>query len=349
MDLAREVAPRLRAESRRAPISRMPESVASGDDVTRVGAWTWARRTRASAEMLVRSVAWDADARCLAVTSGGLAFWTGTAWSALAPRPELAESPPHFVFGLAAGRWVVGGEGGLLAVCDSEGGFERIVSPDPGASLTVFDGDLEDIAVVGAAESSDTPARLYARVGPRWLKPVPIDYAASLNALARVDDETWIVAGRASEGGGFAALFRPLALELERLAVPPVRAFLAAAGAPGRATGVATGTDGGIVCYRRGAMTTERVDARASLSAATVDALGRPWAASAGNVWLRREQPGGAAEWRAFWSDASWTSPVISIFAGADRVVLVTVDGAMLEGRARLEHDQASDRPPPPG
>src|ERR1051325_3448371 len=95
--------------------------------------------------------------------------------------------------------------------------------------------------------------------GGRWLKPFPLPEVASVASLARLDDSTWIVSGRLTKGGGFAALYCPTPWELSALAGPPTRAFVGAGSSLEREIGLVVGSEGVVLRLEGGAGTTSRV------------------------------------------------------------------------------------------
>jgi hypothetical protein len=305
---------------------------------TRLAGWTWMTRFHPGAgamrDAVIRRVAWDGDGRCLAATNRGLAFFTGTEWRE-APTEGLPDAGGiHFVRRIAAGRWLVGGEGATVAVYTADGVREVIRAADPSLRFTIFHGDVDDIAVlVGTAK--DRPPTLHAVVGQHWLKACPLPDVATLSSIARIDEARWLLTGRGRDGKGYAAIYSPLDWDVAPLATPPVRAFLAAAGHPDRRVGVAVGTDGAIVWYEQAKASLESIDAGFDLSAAGVDVAGRGWAAGAGRIWLRQGRRA-KDRWSCVWEDDAWTAPMVSMFAEVGVVIAVTADGGIIEGRSAM-------------
>ena len=104
--------------------------------------------------------------------------------------------------------------------------------PAQKAHLTTVSGDFKDLAVVGGTLANGAGPTLFACVGQHWLKPLELPDVASLPALARVDDERWLVAGRERSGRAMLAIYHPLEWRIERLSADDVRAYLAGASAP---------------------------------------------------------------------------------------------------------------------
>jgi serine/threonine protein kinase len=344
VELAALLTPALRADSRRArPQPSLVESI-TGEESTRLAGWSWLVRWHPGTDRVVRHAAWDADGTCLAATSSGLAFWSGTEWLE-APRHALPDVQQlRFVHRVGPAQWLVGGDGGVLAVYSADGVRERISVPDPAVDYDRFDGDLDDLAVLCGAARGGPPA-LHTLVSRRWLKPMALEGVAAITSLARVDDDKWLVAGRSSQGGAYAALYTPLAWDLERIDVPPVRALLACASHVDRRVGLAVGAEGAVVWRDRGTVSQESVGPAHDLSSAAVDVAGRGWAASAGRIWLRR----GARKsepWGCVWEDDTWTAPMVSLFADVGVVLGMTADAGIVEGRiAMLELADTTENP----
>lgn len=74
------------------------------------------------------------------------------------------------------------------------------------------------------------------------------------------------------------------------------------------------------------------VEGRPLLSSVTLDIDGCAWATSQGQIWRQPPQP--AAAWQPLWHEPSWQVPFISVFADVGLVIAMTVDGAIVEGRA---------------
>jgi serine/threonine protein kinase len=271
------------------------------------------------------SAAWDGAGCCLAATTRGLEFWDGTRW-AIAPTGEIDAQRLRLVHHEGAGQWLIGGHGGLLALY-REGQLTRIPGPSPKATLNVVSGDLKDLAVVAGATASGQPLLLPC-AGQHWLKPFELPELAALPALARLDRERWLIAGRERTGRAFLAYFWPLEWRAERLPADEVRAYLAAASAPEEAIGVVVGAGGRVVRIEHKAITRATVPDAVDLSAVALDDDGRLWAASLGKLWT--QTPAGSFE--CTWKEPRWKVPMISLYADERRVLGVAADGGMIEG-----------------
>jgi len=67
------------------------------------------------------------------------------------------------------------------------------------------------------------------------------------------------------------------------------------------------------------------------LAAASFDSNGRVWVASTGSIFCASHA--GDAEWRRAWSDGRFQAPFGSIYADDGRVLAMSVDGGVVEGR----------------
>ena len=106
-------------------------------------------------------------------------------------------------------------------------------------------------------------------------------------------------------------------------------------------THLLTGADGAVVWYREGLASMETIDGGLDVSAASVDALGRGWAAGAGRICVHQvalpadgiSPPVG--RWAPIWRDPSWKAPIVSLFTDLGIVIAMTADGGIIEGRAQ--------------
>jgi hypothetical protein len=180
--------------------------------------------------------------------------------------------------------------------------------------------------------------------GGRWLKPLPLPDVATVSSVARLDDLTWLVSGRLSKGGGFAATYAPMQWEISDLAVPTTRAFMSTACSLEREIGLAVGSDGVVLRVEDGSTTTSRVHGQPDLSAAALDVLDREWVTSLGTLWTRAYSLG--ETWRPAWADTNWGAPFVSLMADAGLVVAMTADGGIVEGRSQSRSGgKGSDAP----
>lgn len=300
---------------------------------TRKGRWQWNTMRSPSTGLAIRSVAWDGDGRAMAATSRGIAFWNGASFCEVSPGDLPDPAGIRFVQRIGAGRWLIGGDGATFATYTSDGVAQvRRLERSPLEHFDRVSGDLDDLAVL-VGHSPGGPPTLCALSGGRWLRPLVLPEVTVLSSLARVGDATWLLAGRAADGRGYAAVYAPLDWAVERIDAPNVRAYLACAGQADREIGLVTGAEGAAVHRWGQVVTHETIEGGWDLSAASVDAVGRAWAASAGRIWLRRPRSSGAGRWDVVWEDQSWPLPIVSLFADLGGVVAMTADGGVIEGR----------------
>ena len=74
-----------------------------------------------------------------------------------------------------------------------------------------------------------------------------------------------------------------------------------------------------------------RIDGAGDLASAAVDVAGMEWAGGAGQIWARAAMQEGS--WQLVWQDATWTAPLMSLFADVGIVMGLSVDGGVIEGR----------------
>ncbi len=291
----------------------------------------WTVRHPCGGDRLVASVAWNAAGNALAATSQGLMYWNGTTWLQAPVVGLPAPGGIRCVRRLDDANWLVAGDYATLASYSPEGGSPLEHGPDQRLSFVDFNGDLDDLAVLIGLGAS-TPPALHALVGSRWLKPLFVEEAMMLTSLARIDDERWLVAGRDRDGRAMAAIYRPLAWELERVAAPNARALLACAGQPDEGSAIAVGTEGAVVRVGKGQARASTMPEQPDLAAAAVDRLGRSWVAAAGRIFVGTAESG----WRCVWEDRSWRAPFVSLLAETGFVAAMSVDGGVVECRSSM-------------
>ena len=330
--LCAEILPHLRGESRRPrPSTRRPDLYGAQTGAVR-DTWSFSVVHRAVPGFFVRDVAWNVDGRCLAATNRGLSFWDGTMWR---DAPVAGFSSPHairFVARSAPGAWLVGGEGGTFAQYTTSG-VRDVVRGDPNTRFDKYSGDLDDLAVfVGSGPGG--PQTLFALIGRRWAKPLPVRDLATTHGLARIEDAKWLLVGQDASGRAFAAVYSPLDREVERLPDTGSRAFFTAAGKVEASRGLTAGTGGAVLSWEGGKATSDPVPGGHDLSAAAVDPFGRSWVAGAGRVWRRRSSS--KEKWRLQWEDPSMTTAIISILPDIGLLRAIMADGTVVEGTSPL-------------
>ncbi|MFO0551093.1 MAG: serine/threonine-protein kinase [Polyangiaceae bacterium] len=351
--LSMMISPWLRTEAPRASIVHKRRAhLDDMEDTTQLVAWQWTPlRYPGTFGKVIRDVAWDGDGRCMAATNEGLAFWNGSAWCPVSHEGLADPASIRFVRRTGPGQWLVGGDGATFAIYSSEGPREVRQFSNSGVRYELMSGDLDDLAVlVGTAP--DAPPVLSCLTSRRWLKPLPLPDVAAVIGLTRVADAKWLVVGRAKDGSGYAALYRPLDWAVERIDTPLVRAFIACSGEISASTGLAVGASGAVVWAYPNGVRHEFVEGKPDLSAAAIDTSGRGWCAGAGRIWMhhrtahatgRVEPPRG--QWDLMWKDDTWTAPTVAVFTGPGVVVGMTADGGIIEGRTN-SGNRLPSRPP---
>ena len=279
-------------------------------------------------DRLVRSIAWDGDGHCLAVTTDGLHYWNGTDWLP-SQAGRLETSGLRSVSLLRPGQWLLSGEGGLLATLTS-GGEARILQGPPELCFTLASGDPDDLGVVVAEQNGAAPL-VYSVAAGRLFRPRALDGVRTVTSLARIDDARWLLTGRTVGGSGFAAVHSALSFDTAFLPMPKTDALTAAAGHPDRGFGVAAGRSGVAVRFDGANAEPSVLEGAPDLACAGMDVQGRAWVGAAGRLWSQPWMP--RAAWVMAWEDPSWTTPFVSLRADVGVVSAMTVDGAVLEGR----------------
>ncbi len=311
--------------------------------------WTWNVLHQSGSSLVVRSVAWDGHGRAIAATAEGLSFWNGTSWRIATTDGLRTAGGVRFVQRVGAGRWILGGDDASLAIYTTGGVVDMVEGPrgvdaSRGARVEAFGGDLEDISVLVTSHPEGGVA-LSTYATKRWLKPLRLPNVASVSCISRFDDTRWLVCGRREEGGGFAALYSALDWELEEIPTPrEVKAYIACVSIPRKSLGYAVGTQGSVLVKDADKQFVETIPGNPFLSAVAFDPLGRPWAGTAGRVFLRTDDDG----WRAVFSDDSVETPIVSLFLDVGLCIAMTADGAVVEGRTARGGGTMSEIPAPP-
>jgi serine/threonine protein kinase len=325
--------PTLRAESRRGTLTDARARTLAGRSATLGGGYTWTARHRPGDDRVVRSVAWESDGSCLAVTAAGLAFWTGISWEQL---PDVGLPAPEgirFIRRMPSGGWLLGGDGASLYRYEGDSVACRLVGRDPSVRLALADGDIAELAVFVGEREGESPS-LLAVAGGHWVKPASLTRASSITSIARLDAERWIVTGRATTAEGFAVIYEPLEWAVTRFRTPEARAYLASATRPELGLGLIGGTDGRVLRFEGDKTQPTTLEGEPAVSAVALDAEGRAWAAALGQLWTM--EPGGSRTWRLAWREDAWRVPFVSLSADLGRVIGMTADGGILEGRCEV-------------
>jgi serine/threonine protein kinase len=309
--------------------NRRPPPVVPNDDTVLVGP-QWGVLHEPGENRIVRHVSWNGDGTALVVTTEGLAYWTGTDWQNVPLSGYPNPNGLRFIHKIGANHWLLGGDGATLATLTAHGLTEVIQGQDPRMVLEHASGDPSDLALMVAA-IPDSPPLLWGMAARRWLRPMPLEGVSMVTSLARVGDEHWLVVGRTTNDRGFAAFYEPTQWRLTPLSVPDITAFLACAGLPVLAAGVAVGTNGAVLIYQDGQFLTESVPGGDDLSAVAFSPTKQLWACSAGRIYHRRL--GSHHPWVCLWDHADWRSPLISLQADVGLIRAMSVDGGLLESR----------------
>lgn len=309
-------------------LAEPPPSRARPDVVVRSSSnWTWKVRYMPGSDRAIRKVAWDAAGNCLAVTTSGLSFWNGTDWSEV-PLERAVSLSLRSVSHAGPGRWLVGGERGLLAYYGSAEGLHRLRRPNMPATLDAVSGQPDDLAVAVGSEN-EVPV-LFGISGKRWLRELPMNDLSLLLGLSRFDEERWLVAGRRRSGGAFAGLYSPLRWEIAPIGTLQVRTFTACAGVMEVGVGMVVGAQGAALRVGSSSVEASMVPGGPDLSSVVMEPNQRAWTTSLGRIWMQTPQD--PLRWTCTWEDPRWNVPVIGLFSDGRRVIGVSADGAVIEG-----------------
>ena len=292
--------------------------------------WTFNVRHPAEERFILVQLGWDSDGHCLATTTDGLVYFDGTRWSDVPHQSLGGIRPVRFVSSAGTGRWLVGGDGAVIAEYSRAGVTRLLRGDDASLSLVGASGELADLACAIATRPGSPPL-LCGISGGRWLKPLPVPNAASLTALSRLDETHWLVGGRGIDGRGSAFVYAPLRWEIEALPRAETRAWLGSSSRPERDTSLLVGSHGAVLRRDRGNAEVSYLPSPVDLASSAIDVLGGAWAGGAGELWMAASAETG---WLRMWSSAEWRAPFVSIFADAGFVFAATAEGAILEGRA---------------
>ena len=156
---------------------RLVASIAARPVSQAFSQWKWTVRHPPGHDRLIRSVAWDGDGHCLAVTTEGLHFWNGTSWQlarAGAFDPDAGLRSASLV---RPGQWLLGGDSGLLALLGSDGQC-RVIHGPADVDFALASGDPSDLAVVVAERPNASPL-LYSVAADRFFRPTALEVGAN--------------------------------------------------------------------------------------------------------------------------------------------------------------------------
>ncbi len=293
------------------------------------GDTSWSVRHPPRSDQLIVSVGWNAAGHCLAVTTTGLLYWDGTSW--LEAPTTGVPAPMRFVHRLDPSHWLLAGERGLVLEYSRDGVRELLRSPEP-ICFTAASGDPDELLVLVGEQPGSAPWLCTVANG-RWLQPLVVAEASSINAISQVDDAHYLVVGRDTSGRAYAGIYHASGSELTRIAAPPSRALLAVDSRAERGLATAVGGEGAMLRIRDGRTTATVMEGGRDVSAISIDLLGREWVAGVGRIWVGHASQSG---WNCMWQDDTWRAPFVGILAETGFVVAVTVEGAVLECRSSM-------------
>lgn len=289
--------------------------------------WSWSVRQLPRHDLVVLSASWDTDGHCFALTTTGPRFWNGEAWLDAA-RLGL---PPGMTFAsrYEAGGWLVGGAGGRLALCNSDGMSFVLQTADPTIQFVAASGHVDGV-MVALGWRPHGPPLLLTFTGGSW-RELPLAGVSHVTTLVRLDESRWLFGGRLESGTGFVAIYDPNRGRAELMAAPPTRAYVAGASAPERGVALMVGGHGVTWRVDPGDTAAVYVEGEPELTASALDILDREWVASTGALWTR--DPEYDPVWRPAWRDLRWQTPFVSLMADPGIVIAMTADGGIVEGR----------------
>jgi hypothetical protein len=233
------------------------------------------------------------------------------------------------VAAVSPGAWVLAGTAGRAFIYRSGDIVEPLPEGRPDCTFTGVAGNPEDLAVF-VGHTASGPA-LYGMAGGRWMRPLALPGVAAISDLARVSDGRWLVCGAQESGQGFACLFEPLLWEHGPLLT--VAEPLVACASQARDQALAVGLKGSAVRVVDGHLSLAHVGQPVDLWSAAIDGTGGGWGGAVGSLWYQPE-PGQA--WRqAFAASHGAPAAFTSLFADVGRVVAMTRDGSVVEGRSQ--------------
>jgi hypothetical protein len=305
---------------------------ASAVEPSRTTPWVWSVRHRATGGLPIARGALDEDGGGLALADGGLLAFDGAALRHVA---DARASDVRGVCALGASRFAAFGAHGLVATFDALG--TRVVAGDAASSTIDVTAVAEDGARLLVLARTPSGPCLYVRDEGAWRAPLPIDGAAHVAGLARLDALGWVLVGASRTGEGFLATYDDRAHVVR--AQPPVgRVALGAVSADGLGLAVAVGAHGLAASISRFAesparlrVTVDDVETSRSLSAVLVDAAGDAWAACDGFV-LRRVPRAPRPSWTPIWHDPDVTAPIRALARAGSSLLVLVGDGTVLEG-----------------
>ena len=278
---------------------------------------------------VVRRAAWDGDGHCLALTNRGLEFWNGSVWLPCSTLVDVGAASLGVVVPVSPGAWVLAGSAGRALIYRSAGVVEPLPSAKADAILTAAAGDPDDLAVFVAHTPSGAPT-LLGMAGRRWMRPLTLPGVVAIADLTRISETQWLVCGAQESGRGFACLYEPLMWQHSALLSTPEPLVACASQAKDQA--VAVGLKGTAVRVVDGHLVLAAARHPVDLWSVDIDGVGGAWAGAVGSLW-QQAAPGQPWE-QAFVTPQVASAPFTSLFADVGRIVGMTRDGAVVEGRS---------------
>lgn len=293
--------------------------------------WAFQLRHRQDKPLGLRSVAFDPDGHGLATGTTGLWFWEGSQWVSMPPPQGLDAAGLHHLRRLGPTRWLGCGEGGAITVFSPTACHIHQRLGDGSLTLTTASVLSERRFAVAGRSPGGAPVVLACLDGA-WTRPLTVDFAADVTAMAPAGVGAWHLVGADAGGHGVFATWRADTGAIERWPIESAPLMAAVTDATG--TTFAVGAGGYAFRKREGHPALERVFSHRDLSCVAVDPAGGLWAAAVGRI-LRRA-PILVGDWSPVWSDNAWTTRFVSIAALAGLVMAAAEDGSIVVGHQGL-------------
>ncbi|HXK20613.1 MAG TPA: serine/threonine-protein kinase [Polyangiaceae bacterium] len=304
--------------------SSAPASTVAPGARTKIDEWSVVRESEPG--RLVRRAAWDGAGNCLALSNAGLEYWNGSGW--LACRGLLHHGADSFsaIAPVTPGVWVLGGSAGRAMLYRHGDVAELLPAWNPEYTFTAVAGNPDDIAVFVAQKPGET--LLVGMAARRWLRPSALGDVGAVSDLVRVSDTRWLVCGTGIDGSGFACTYQPLMWQTGELR--KISGALIACAAQTQDHGLCLGLSGAAARVIDDHLSDQSAPGGPDFWSAALDSTGVAWGGGLRSLW---QQSGSGQPWVERWSAPSFGAPFTSLFADVGRVVAITRDGGVLEGR----------------
>ncbi len=195
------------------------------------GRTVWNARHRTGDDRVLRAIAWEPDGRALGVgpaaQGAGLVYWDGHRWHPVAAPVGTPPNALHFALRAGAGRFVVGGQGGLLLELSEQGWSEISPMGDPSLVFDRAAGTLDGMLLLAGAIAG-APA-LYVAEQRRWRTSLMIPGASAVNGIGQLDETRWVLVGRATNGQAYISVYDASRHVISPFLAPSPRPLLAVA------------------------------------------------------------------------------------------------------------------------